>query len=151
MRGVRDVCGAEHSCCWFEISIISYRVILAREDGAELQVVENRESAAAHVAPESAAARLRVLLVIPVVLGDGGAPETDCGEVRADGGEAPQPIWLVARNRGPLRVGGKATAIEHSGKRLGMGKSVVDARQVAVHSVVGTAVEKARLGITVIR
>ena len=69
------------------------------EDGAELLMVEQGESAAGGVASAgcASAAGLDVLDVLPVVTGDGGAPGADGGEVRGDLGIGLEAVGFVAR------------------------------------------------------
>ena len=70
------------------------------EDGAECLVVEQGQGAAGGVASAAcaSAAGLDVLDVLPVVLGDGGSPGADGGEVGADLGIGFEAVGFVARD-----------------------------------------------------
>ncbi len=96
----------------------------------------------------AAVAGLDVLDVLPVVLGDGGSPGADGGEVGADLGVRLEAVGFVAgRVLGGARARGvEAPLIEDGCEGLGVGEGVVDAGLVAVGEVVGAAVEEAFVG-----
>src|SRR5271156_5539213 len=119
-------------------------------DGAEGLVIEQRESSAGGVASAGVAptAGLDVLYVLPVVLGDGGAPVADGSQMGADLRVGLQAVGLVSRQSDSRRrdIQGGSPAIQNRGQRLCVGEGVVDARLVAVGEVVGAPVEQAVVG-----
>ncbi len=74
-----------------------------------------------------------MLDVLPVVVGDGGAPGADGGEVGADFGIGLETVGFVSRE-GEARCGGEVVgaAIEYGCEGFGVGEGVVDAGKVAV-------------------
>ena len=84
-----------------------------------------------------------MLDVLPVVVGNGGAPGADGGEMGADFGIGFEAVRFVSRE-GEARRGGEVVgaAIEYGCEGFGVGEGMVDAREVAVREVVGTAIEE---------
>ena len=84
-----------------------------------------------------------MLDVLPVIVGDGGAPGADGGEVGADFGIGFESVGFVSREC-EARGGGEVVgaAIEYGCEGFGVGEGVVDAGKVAVSEVVGAAVEE---------
>ena len=88
-----------------------------------------------------------MLDVFPVVVGDGGAPGADGGEVGADLGVGFDAIGFVS-GESEARCGGEVggVAVEDGCEGFGVGEGVVDAGEVAVGEVVGATVEEVVVG-----